>query len=124
MFYRISLNRSPGVIELLGYIRGSRFLKAYSQRHVSYSTALFWLVKVKSKSGIYREKLLSLAEHIAANSLHPDAKGFDTGKWLEEWLERPQPALGDMKPSELLDTDEGGQHVLRLLGALESGSYQ
>lgn len=79
---------------------------------------------MKSKSSIYHEKLLSLAEHIAANSLHPDAKGFDAGKWLEEWLERPQPALGDMKPSELLDTDEGSQHVLRLLGALESGSYQ
>ena len=75
-------------------------------------------------AAIRLEKLLLLADRIVADSLHPDAKGFDAGKWLGEWIERPQRALGGMKPSELLDTEEGSQHVIRLLGALESGSYQ
>lgn len=75
-------------------------------------------------AAIRLEKLLLLSERIVADSLHPDAKGFDAGKWLGEWIERPQRALGGMKPSELLDTEEGSQYVIRLLGALESGSYQ
>ena len=58
---------------------------------------------MKSKSGNERAKLLALADRIVADSLHPDAKGFDAGKWLGEWLERPQRYLGDVKPYELLD---------------------
>ncbi len=69
-------------------------------------------------------KLLAKAEEITANSLHPDAKNFDSGKWLGEWLESPQPALGGKKPSELLDTEAGGNRVFQVLSALESGSYQ
>lgn len=69
-------------------------------------------------------KLLSKAESIIANSLHPDAKDFDVGKWLGEWIESPQPALGGIKPSELLDTEVGGNRVYQVLSALESGSYQ
>ena len=32
------------------------------------------------------EKQLLRAEGIVANSLHPNAKGFDIGKWLHEWF--------------------------------------
>jgi uncharacterized protein (DUF2384 family) len=70
------------------------------------------------------EKLLALAEAITSNSLHPDAKKFDSGKWLGEWIESPQPALGGIKPSEMLDTEAGGQRVYQVLAAIESGSYQ
>ena len=69
------------------------------------------------------EKLLLRAEGIISNSLHSDAKGFDAGKWLGEWFEIPQPALSGLKPSELLDTESGGQQVLQLLGAIESAVY-
>lgn len=69
-------------------------------------------------------KLLRKAKSITSDSLHPDAKDFDYGKWLGEWLESPQPALGGIKPSELLDTEVGGQRVYQVLSALESGSYQ
>lgn len=69
-------------------------------------------------------KLLSLAESIVSNSLHPDAKNIDSGQWLGEWIERPQPALGGVKPAELLDTETGGQRVYQALAAVESGSYQ
>lgn len=75
-------------------------------------------------ASIRLEKLLGLAQSIAANSLHPDAKFFDSGKWLGEWLEHPQPALGGISPSALLDTEAGGQRVYQVLAALESGSYQ
>lgn len=70
------------------------------------------------------EKLLALAEAITSNSLHPAAKKFDSGKWLGEWIESPQPALGGIKPSEMLDTEAGGQRVYQVLAAIESGSYQ
>lgn len=81
-------------------------------------------VGVEALASIRLAKLLSLAEKIVSNSLHPDAKNFDSGKWLGEWIERSQPALGGMKPSDLLDTEVGGQRVIQVLGALESGSYQ
>jgi uncharacterized protein (DUF2384 family) len=81
-------------------------------------------VGIEALASIRIKKMLALAESIASNSLHPDAKNFDSGKWLGEWIERPQPALGGRKPTEFLNTETGGQRILQLLGALESGSYQ
>ncbi|MDO8456822.1 MAG: DUF2384 domain-containing protein [Burkholderiaceae bacterium] len=75
-------------------------------------------------ASIRLEKLLSIAESIVANSLHPDAKNFDSGKWLGEWIERPQPALGGLKPADLLDTEAGGMRVQQVLASIESGTYQ
>jgi Protein of unknown function (DUF2384) len=70
------------------------------------------------------ERMIGLAQSIAENSLHPDAKNFDFGRWLGEWIEQPQPALGGIKPADMMDTEVGGQRVLEVLAALESGSYQ
>ncbi|HEX7668712.1 MAG TPA: antitoxin Xre/MbcA/ParS toxin-binding domain-containing protein, partial [Polyangiaceae bacterium] len=64
-------------------------------------------------------KLLGIAKEIVANSTATDAKGFDTAKWLGQWIERPQPSLGGKKPSEFLDTPTGVGVVARLLGGLE-----
>lgn len=50
--------------------------------------------------------------------------GFDIDLWLQEWLHRPQPALGGIRPAELLSTDAGIESVRRALGATLSGSYQ
>lgn len=69
-------------------------------------------------------KLLGIAKAIVANSLSPEAKGFDSAKWLGQWLERPQPALGGRKPADLIDTPTGVEVVTRLLGSIESGAYQ
>jgi putative toxin-antitoxin system antitoxin component (TIGR02293 family) len=69
-------------------------------------------------------KLLGLAQDIVADSNAEEAKGFDAGRWLGTWLERPQPALGGRRPSELLDTPTGLEVVTRLLGSLRSGAYQ
>ncbi|MDH5540593.1 MAG: MbcA/ParS/Xre antitoxin family protein, partial [Rhizobacter sp.] len=37
---------------------------------------------------------------------------------------RPQPSLGGRRPAELIDTPTGIEVVSRLLGSIESGSYQ
>jgi len=69
-------------------------------------------------------KLLGIANEIVENSTAPEAKDFDTARWLGQWLEKPQPALGGRRPSELIDTPTGLDVVARLLGAIESGAYQ
>lgn len=68
-------------------------------------------------------RLLGMARDIVANSKTPQAKDFDTAKWLGQWIELPQPALGGRKPADLLDTPTGVETVVRLLGSLESGAY-
>ena len=69
-------------------------------------------------------KLLGIAQEIVANSTASEAKTFDATKWLGQWIERPQPALGGRKPADLLDTPTGVEVVARLLGSIESGAYQ
>ncbi len=49
---------------------------------------------------------------------------FNLDQWLQEWLERPQPALGGARPADLLSSPEGRESVRRALGALLSGAYQ
>lgn len=56
---------------------------------------------------------------------HGDAlAGFDVEKWVGQWIQRPQPALGGMAPADLLDTPSGRESVMRVLGAIQSGAYQ
>lgn len=69
-------------------------------------------------------RLLAIASEIVADSTAPEAAGFDTARWLGQWLETPQPALGGRKPADLIDTPTGLEVVARLLGAIESGAYQ
>jgi putative toxin-antitoxin system antitoxin component (TIGR02293 family) len=68
-------------------------------------------------------RLLGIAQSIVDNSTSDEARDFDAAKWLGQWIERPQPALGGKKPSELLDTPTGIELVSRVLGAIESGAY-
>ena len=68
-------------------------------------------------------KLLAQAQRIVDNSTNDQAEGFDTAHWLGRWLELPQPALGGLRPSDLLDTETGTQMVHQVLGAIESGAY-
>jgi len=83
--------------------------------------------KVEGRGGqaaIGMVRLLGIAQEIVANSTAAKAKTFDATKWLGQWIERPQPALGGRKPADLLDTPTGVELVARLLGSLESGAYQ
>ncbi len=69
-------------------------------------------------------KLLSVAQDIVDDSTAPEAKNFDTVKWLGNWMDRPQPALGGRKPLEFLDSPTGVSIVAKVLGAMRSGAYQ
>jgi putative toxin-antitoxin system antitoxin component (TIGR02293 family) len=69
-------------------------------------------------------RLLAITQGILDNSTAPQAKDFDAAKWLGQWIERSQPALGGRKPADLIGTPTGLEMVARVLGAIESGSYQ
>lgn len=79
---------------------------------------------VGGRAALGLARLLAMAEQIVANSTAPEAEGFDTAKWLGQWIERPQPALGGRKPGDLIATPTGLAMVERVLGAIESGAYQ
>ena len=68
-------------------------------------------------------RLLGIVQGIVENSTAAGARNFDVAKWLGQWIERPQPALGGKKPADFLDTPTGVEVVSRILGAIESGVY-
>lgn len=49
--------------------------------------------------------------------------GFDAEKWLAEWLQQPQPALGDRPPAALMGTAEGQEKVANILARMQSGAF-
>lgn len=52
-----------------------------------------------------------------------DPKGFDARAWLSTWLREPLPALGGLRPLDLLDTMEGQALVSDALARIQSGAY-
>ena len=76
------------------------------------------------QAAVAMAKLLAKAQEIVGDSTSPAARDFDAAKWLGQWIERRQPALGGRKPAELIGTPTGMEIVSRLLGAIESGAYQ
>ncbi len=68
-------------------------------------------------------ELLALAQRIVDSSPSEQAQGFDTERWLRQWLAHPNPALGGARPIDLLVTQDGTQTVRQLLAAMESGAY-
>lgn len=69
-------------------------------------------------------RLRKMAEQIRRESTSDEAESFDAEVWLKGWLIRPQPALGGRQAVEMLDTADGLEAVLRLLGSSVSGAYQ
>jgi len=69
-------------------------------------------------------RLVLKAHEMTDNSTALEAVGFDAAKWLGQWMERSQPALDGHKPADLISTPTGSASVMRLLGSIESGSYQ
>ncbi len=73
------------------------------------------------------EKLLGLAklvgqvEVIVNESGNPE--GFDAGKWLNTWLNKPIGALNGQKPAEFMDTAEGQGIISNLLSQIQHGVY-
>jgi uncharacterized protein (DUF2384 family) len=52
-----------------------------------------------------------------------DPQGFDAAVWMSRWLNEPLPALGGMRPLDLLDTTEGLALVSNTLAQIQSGAY-
>jgi putative toxin-antitoxin system antitoxin component (TIGR02293 family) len=52
-----------------------------------------------------------------------DPTKFDAAQWIGEWLERPNGALGGIRPAELMDTVEGQELIAGLLAKMQSGAY-
>lgn len=66
-------------------------------------------------------RLLGSAKGIAERSTA--TTNFDAAKWLGQWIEVAQPALGGQRPADLMDTPTGAGAVAKVLGAIESGAY-
>lgn len=49
--------------------------------------------------------------------------GFDAAAWMTRWLAEPNPALGGVRPVDLLGTVEGQDRVSQLLAQIASGAY-
>lgn len=52
-----------------------------------------------------------------------DSTGFNAAQWVAQWLDDPLPALGGMKPKDLMDTAEGQAIVSDLISRAQSGAY-
>ena len=49
---------------------------------------------------------------------------FGSAAKARSWLDRPNGALGKVAPMSLLDSDEGVQRVLDVLGRIENGIFE
>lgn len=52
-----------------------------------------------------------------------DPTDFDARAWLARWLAEPLPALGGVRPADLIDTIEGQGLVSAALSRIQSGAY-
>ena len=68
-------------------------------------------------------RLLDKVREMASQSTHPAAASLDAAAWLAAWLQVRQPALGGRAPQDMLDSQEGVDAVLRVLGAIQSDVY-
>jgi len=67
------------------------------------------------------ERLVGQVEAMVKQSGNPE--GFDAGRWVGDWLQRPLPALDGKRPAEFMDTMEGQNLVARFLAQSQSGAY-
>jgi hypothetical protein len=67
------------------------------------------------------EMLIAQVQTMVEESGNPN--GFDAARWVQEWLQKPLPALGGKRPVEYTSTQEGRELVGRLLAMAQSGAY-
>lgn len=66
-------------------------------------------------------RLVGQVDNMVRESGNPE--GFNAATWVAKWLDRPQPALGGMRPAELMDTADGRGIVSDLIARMQSGAY-
>lgn len=52
-----------------------------------------------------------------------DPAGFNAAEWVARWIDRPLPALGGLRPAELMDTFDGQALVSSMVARMQSGAY-
>jgi hypothetical protein len=65
--------------------------------------------------------LVAQVQTMVAESGTPE--GFDAAKWVDRWIDRPLPALGGQRPTELMDTPDGRALVSNIVAGMQSGAY-
>lgn len=100
------------LLTMLGLLpaTANRCLKVNAPLPVAYSERIV---------GLYR--LIGQVENMVTES--GDVSGFSAARWLASWLEQPLPALGNEKPTDLMDTIEGQRLVAGLLARIPVGAY-
>lgn len=75
----------------------------------------------QSEKVIGLQRLVGLVESMVTESGEP--KSFDAYKWVGDWLQLPNPALGGERPASYMDTMHGQELISRLLARSQSGAY-
>ena len=52
-----------------------------------------------------------------------DPEGFNAADWVARWIDRPLPALGGLRPAELMDTYDGQALVSSMVARMQNGAY-
>ncbi|MQA40559.1 DUF2384 domain-containing protein [Rugamonas sp. FT29W] len=73
------------------------------------------------------ERVLGLARLIgqvaAIVQQSGDPAGFNAAAWVSDWIEKPNPALGNRRPAEFMDTLAGQEVLAGLLAQMQTGAY-
>ena len=52
-----------------------------------------------------------------------DPERFNAAEWVARWIDRPLPALGGLRPAELMDTFDGQALVSSMVARMQNGAY-
>lgn len=74
-----------------------------------------------SEHAIGLARLVGQVEQIVQESGNPE--GFEAGRWVAEFLETENAALGGRRPEELMRTSDGRAVVSTLIARMQSGAY-
>ncbi len=128
----IGLKRGQDETSLKGQVRaGLRFsaLESLQQRYQITQAQMRELIDISERTLARRkiEKTLSKAEsdrlyRVARITAYAE-EVLGSAEAATAWLKTPIPALGHETPLSLLDTDEGSQQVINILGRIEYGVY-
>lgn len=66
-------------------------------------------------------KLIGQVQTMVEQSGNPE--GFDAARWVAQWIERPNSAIGGRRPADLMDTIAGQELVGSLVAKMQSGAY-
>ena len=50
-------------------------------------------------------------------------EGFNAAEWVTRWIDRPLPALGGLRPAELMNTFEGQALVSSTVARMQSWAF-